>query len=101
MTEELQGVTPERPARRTPGMPWAAWDTPLPPPVRTRALLADFFGAGLRPSQPVAVNDVMLPPSRLPAAAREALAEAAGGDQVHDDRPSRLRRAGGKSTTDL
>ena len=101
MTEHPQGVMPERPARRSPGMPWAAWGQPLPLPERTRTLLAEFLGAGLRPSPPVPVSDVVLPPSRLPAAARRALAAAAGDDQVHDDRPSRLRRAGGKSTTDL
>ncbi len=92
---------PERPARRSPGMPWAAWGEPVPLPDQTRALLAGFLGADLRPSPSVAEQDVALPPSRLPAAARGALASAVGGGQVHDDRAARLRCAGGKSTTDL
>ncbi len=101
MTEYLQGATPERPARRSPGMPWASWGQPQPLPERTRALLAEFLGADLRPSPRAAEDEAIVPPSRLPAAARQALAAAAGADQVHEDRAARLRRAGGKSTTDL
>jgi alkyldihydroxyacetonephosphate synthase len=101
MTEHSQRVMPERPARRAPGMPWAAWDEPLPLPDQIRELLAGFLGADLRPTLRVAEQDVALPPSRLPAAARGALAAAVGGGQVHDDRAARLRCAGGKSTTDL
>ena len=101
MVEHSQGVTPERPARRSPGMPWAAWAPAAPLPGRIRELLAAFLGADLRPSPRVAEDDVVLPPSRLPAAARRALAAAAGADHVDDGRAARLRRAGGKSTTDL
>jgi alkyldihydroxyacetonephosphate synthase len=96
-----QSWQPERPARRSPGMPWAGWDQPQPLPPRTHALLAEFFGAGLRPAPPIAESDVVLPPSRLPDAARLALAEAAGAGQVREDRKTRLHRSGGKSTTDL
>jgi alkyldihydroxyacetonephosphate synthase len=91
----------ERPRRRTPEMPWAGWDEPQALPADTRALLADFLGAALRPSPSVPEAEVVLPPSRLPAAARQDFAAAVGDGQVHDGRTARLNRTGGKSTTDL
>jgi alkyldihydroxyacetonephosphate synthase len=93
--------SPERPAHRAEDMPWAGWDEPRPLPERTRVLLTEFLAAPLRPSPAVAESDVVLPPPRLSAVARQAFTEAAGPGQVHGDRSARLRRTGGKSTTDL
>jgi alkyldihydroxyacetonephosphate synthase len=94
-------VPPERPGRRVPDMPWAGWGDPLPLAAPTRALLAEFLGAALRPAPAVPEDDVVLPPSRLSPGALRAFAEAAGAGQVRADRSARLGRAGGRSTTDL
>ena len=91
----------ERPARRCPDMPWAGWDVPVALPGQVRTLLAEFLGTDLRPSPSVPEGDVVLAPSRLSADAVAAFTEAAGSGQVHTGRTARLRRAGGKSTTDL
>jgi alkyldihydroxyacetonephosphate synthase len=82
-------------------MPWAGWGEPRSIPAQARALLAEFLGADLRPAPAVPEDDVVLGPSRLPAAAVAAFAKAVGPGQVHQDRKVRLSRAGGKSTTDL
>ncbi|MGH3159322.1 MAG: FAD-binding oxidoreductase, partial [Streptosporangiaceae bacterium] len=91
----------ERPDRRCPDMPWAGWGDPVPLTAQVRGLLADFLGATLRPVPSVPQSDVVLAPSRLSPAALQAFAGAVSPDQVHRDRNARLRRAGGKSTTDL
>jgi alkyldihydroxyacetonephosphate synthase len=98
MTEHTE---PERPARRCPDMPWAGWGEPVPLPARARALLAEFLGADLHPAPAVPEDDVVPGPSRLSPAAVAAFGAAAGRAQVHQDRRARLRRVGGKSTTDL
>jgi alkyldihydroxyacetonephosphate synthase len=90
-----------RPARRVPGMPWAGWGDPAPLPPRARELLAQFLGADPRPVPAVPEDEVVLPPSRLSPAARQAFAAAVGPGQVHTGRSARLARTGGKSTTDL
>nr|WP_239520229.1 FAD-binding oxidoreductase [Blastococcus saxobsidens] len=54
-----------------------------------------------RATPPVPVEEIALAPSRLPEAARDALAALLGADNVRTDRESRLRRAGGKSYLDL
>jgi alkyldihydroxyacetonephosphate synthase len=95
------GAEAERPARRCADMPWAGWDEPVPLPGPVRTLLAEYLGADLRPTPSVPESDAVLAPSRLSADALAAFTEAAGPGQVHTDRSARLRRAGGKSTTDL
>src|ERR1700727_1551291 len=92
---------PERPGQRVDDMPWAGWGEPLSIPAATRSLLEGFLGATVTPPAPVAVEDVVLPPSRLSAAARSAFAEAVGAAHVEEGRPARLGRAGGKTTTGL
>ena len=54
-----------------------------------------------RSTPPVPVRDVTLAPSRLPSAARDALAALLGAEHVADDRAARLTHAGGKSYLDL
>jgi alkyldihydroxyacetonephosphate synthase len=80
-------------------MPWGGWGEPRPLPDRVRALLHEALGT-TTPGPGVPAAGVDLPPSRLPAAARSALAAAAGG-QLSEDRPARMLHTGGKSTTDL
>jgi alkyldihydroxyacetonephosphate synthase len=91
----------EIPRRRVPGLPWAGWSDPVPLSAPVRELLAGFIGRPLRPTPALAQDDVVIAPPRLPAAARQAFATAVGHGQVHEDRAARLRRAGGRSTTDL
>ncbi|WP_040337652.1 FAD-binding oxidoreductase [Candidatus Blastococcus massiliensis] len=70
-------------------------------PKAARRHLARELGWTPRRTPPVAVDDIRLTPSRLPDAARAALAGVVGEENVRTDRESRLRRAGGKSYLDL
>jgi alkyldihydroxyacetonephosphate synthase len=70
-------------------------------PKAARRYLARELGWSPRPTPPVAVTDIRLAPSRLSEAARLRLVAVLGADNVHTDRESRLRRAGGKSYLDL
>jgi alkyldihydroxyacetonephosphate synthase len=70
-------------------------------PKAARRYLGKELGWTPRHTPPVAVSDIRLAPSRLPEQTRAALAELLGEDNVHTDRESRLRRAGGKSYLDL
>jgi alkyldihydroxyacetonephosphate synthase len=70
-------------------------------PKAARKYLSRELGWTPRPTPPVAVDEIRLPPSRLPATTRTALVELLGRDNVRSDRETRLRRAGGKSYLDL
>ncbi|MCW2700354.1 MAG: FAD/FMN-containing dehydrogenase [Blastococcus sp.] len=70
-------------------------------PRTARRYLAKELGWSPRPTPPVAVADIRLGPSRLTEEARTALVDLLGAENVHTDRESRLRRAGGKSYLDL
>jgi alkyldihydroxyacetonephosphate synthase len=70
-------------------------------PKTARRYLARELGWTPRSTPPVAVDDIRLAPSRLPEAARAALVELLGEENVRTDREARLRRAGGKSYLDL
>jgi alkyldihydroxyacetonephosphate synthase len=70
-------------------------------PKAARRHLARELGWTPRSTPPVPVRDIELAPSRLPAAARTALVELLGEDNVADDRTTRLTHAGGKSYLDL
>ncbi|HEV7186286.1 MAG TPA: FAD-binding oxidoreductase, partial [Blastococcus sp.] len=70
-------------------------------PKVARRYLAKELGWTPRPTPPVAVADIAVAPSRLPEAARTRFVELLGEENVHTDRESRLRRAGGKSYLDL
>jgi alkyldihydroxyacetonephosphate synthase len=80
-------------------MPWGGWGEPRPLPDRVRALLHEVLGT-TAPGPGVPAAGVDLSPSRLPPAARSALAAAAAG-QLSEDRSARMLHTGGKSTTDL
>jgi alkyldihydroxyacetonephosphate synthase len=70
-------------------------------PKTARRYLARELGWTPRPTPPVAVEHIRVAPSRLPDAARTALVELLGEENVRTDRETRLRRAGGKSYLDL
>ena len=70
-------------------------------PKAARRYLTRELGWTPRATLPVAVSDIRLAPSRLPEDARTALVDLLGAENVHTDRESRLRRAGGKSYLDL
>ncbi|NEM05783.1 FAD-linked oxidase C-terminal domain-containing protein [Geodermatophilus normandii] len=70
-------------------------------PKAARRHLAKELGWEPRPTPPVAVGEIRLAPSRLPAEARGALVALLGEEHVRTDREARLRRAGGKSYLDL
>jgi alkyldihydroxyacetonephosphate synthase len=86
-------------------MRWWGWgeDGPaVPRPPAAETLLRDELGADpelRRP--PVAIEKVRLPDPDLPAAARERLVAAVGGENVRDDRETRIRHAVGRSYPDL
>ncbi len=83
-------------------MIWSGWDERREPlSDDQRQLLAQALQV-TRPHTPaVAESAVVLPPARLPDAARRALTAVVGGDAVRDDPATRLRHAGGRSTVDL
>jgi len=70
-------------------------------PKAARRYLTRELGWSPRATPPVPVGEISLTPSRLPDTARDALVELLGAENVHTDRESRLRRAGGKSYLDL
>ena len=86
-------------------MRWWGWgedgrSVALPPAAEE--LLSDELGAD--PSvrkPPVSIDEVALPDSGLPGAARERLAAAVGADNVRDDRTARIAHAVGRSYPDL
>jgi alkyldihydroxyacetonephosphate synthase len=86
-------------------MRWWGWGedghaVSLPPAAET--LLREELGedpAARRP--PVALAEVSLPDSRLPAAARERLVAAVGAEHVRDAREDRIGHAVGRSYPDL
>jgi alkyldihydroxyacetonephosphate synthase len=80
---------------------WARPDERVELPASVRALLVDGLGFAERPSPPVALADVALPPSRLAEPARAALAAVVGGEHVRTDRAARVRHCRGRSTADL
>jgi alkyldihydroxyacetonephosphate synthase len=85
-------------------MSWNAWGDPdraTELPASVRDLIASVLGSELRQAPARAEADLVLPPSALPGAAREALAAAVGAENVDASDGARVRRAGGKSTTDL
>lgn len=95
-TDEARGTTSTEPV-------WWGWGPavahdPLPESVR---LLLARLGIPSRPTPPVGLAEVRLPPARLPAAARDALAAIVGDRHVRGDDESRVRHCRGRSTTDL
>ncbi|MDT3438769.1 MULTISPECIES: FAD-binding oxidoreductase [unclassified Pseudofrankia] len=83
---------------------WWGWGSPderVELPGAVRALLVDGLGFAERPSPPVDLGAVELPPSGLPGPARGDLAAIVGAEHVRDDREIRIRHCRGRSTTDL
>ncbi|MGY1697233.1 FAD-binding oxidoreductase [Geodermatophilus sp. SYSU D00814] len=70
-------------------------------PRAARRHLARELGWTPRPTPPVAVDEIRLAPSRLPADVHAELVALLGEEHVRTDRDARLRRAGGRSYTDL
>jgi alkyldihydroxyacetonephosphate synthase len=71
-------------------------------PAHAPALLREWLGvSGAVVSRPVALADVRLPPSVVPAELRGELERVVGAAHVRDDHPARLLRAAGKSYLDL
>ncbi|WP_347058899.1 FAD-binding oxidoreductase [Blastococcus sp. HT6-30] len=70
-------------------------------PKAARRYLGRELGWEPRATPPAPVDAIRLAPCRLPEAARTALADLLGEDNVRTDRESRLRHAGGKSYLDL
>jgi alkyldihydroxyacetonephosphate synthase len=87
-----------------PPMKWNAWGDPAaakPLSEGIRSLLKQALG--VQDSEVVApgIDEVVVRPSALPAADRDALAAIVGAEFVLDDDRARLLHAGGKSTLDL
>ena len=86
-------------------MRWWGWGEDghvVPIPDAAAALLREVLGTdGSIRRRPVALDQVRLPEPRLPAAARERLAEAVGTEHVREDREARVAHATGRSYPDL
>jgi alkyldihydroxyacetonephosphate synthase len=84
---------------------WWGWGEDghvVPIPDAAAALLREVLGTdGSIRRRPVALDQVRLPEPRLPAAAREQLAEAVGAEHVREDREARVAHATGRSYPDL
>ncbi len=85
-------------------MLWSGWGdparaTPLPEPVV--GLLRDLLGVKPVEAPPLALDEIVPPESRLPGAARDALAAAVGAEHMRTDAETRVRHTRGKSTPDL
>jgi alkyldihydroxyacetonephosphate synthase len=83
---------------------WWGWGDEahaLPLPATAEELLRSELGVPAVPSPRVALEDVRLPDSGLPAQARERLVEVVGAGHVLDDRETRVTHAAGKSYPDL
>jgi alkyldihydroxyacetonephosphate synthase len=86
-------------------MLWSGWGDPAratPLPDSVTGLLHDLLGVEPGGAQPVALEEIHVPPAPLTDAARRALL-AAVGDAAHlrTDAASRIRHTRGKSTPDL
>jgi alkyldihydroxyacetonephosphate synthase len=85
-------------------MKWWGWGDPGQRP-KLPDHAADFLrreiGLAQQRRRPVALEDVRLPDSRLPARARELLEDRLGGNAIRDDRRARVLHAAGKSYPDL
>ncbi len=95
-TDEVRRAGPTEPV-------WWGWGPASehePLPDEARGLLARL-GIPVRPTAPVPLAQVRLPPARLPAAARDALAAIVGSGHVHTHDEARIRHCRGRSTTDL
>ncbi|OAA26054.1 alkyldihydroxyacetonephosphate synthase [Frankia sp. EI5c] len=79
---------------------WGAAEKHHPLPAAIRDLLG-ALGIPARPSPPVKLADVLLPPARLPVRVMIELRALVGGEHVLDDRESRVRHCRGRSTVDL
>ncbi|MGY1702102.1 FAD-binding oxidoreductase [Geodermatophilus sp. SYSU D00766] len=84
-----------------PGSASEAPDLAAALPRAARRHLARELGWTPRPTPPVAVDEIRLAPSRLPADVHAELVALLGEEHVRTDRDARLRRAGGRSYTDL
>ncbi len=83
-------------------MIWSGWDDGYQPLADDlRALLQATLQVTRPQTPPVAESATTMRPARLPPAARQALVAIVGAAEIRDDSPTRLRHAGGKSTTDL
>jgi alkyldihydroxyacetonephosphate synthase len=90
-----------KPATAIEAVPWTAWGASQPELSRpARRFLRRELG-DLRPAKPVALADVTLPASGLPASAVRRFAVAVGEQHVRTDAEARLRHAGGQSYVDL
>jgi len=89
---------------RVPYMRWSGWGAAgeeQPLSDARRELVRGALGVE-RDGLPVpSLEDIELAPSRLPDAARDALADVVGVEQLLDDHESRVIHAFGKSTPDL
>ncbi|MCW2999702.1 MAG: Alkylglycerone-phosphate synthase [Solirubrobacterales bacterium] len=91
-------------AAPTPRQRWWGWGTDGhdgPLPDGAAALLKKELGDGGERTEPVALEDVVLPPASLPAAARDALVAVVGAAFVTDEHAQRVSHAAGRSYPDL
>lgn len=100
MTEAQEPAAPQH-AEHAPGPPWWGWGPARALPDDVRTLLRETLGASGAARPRVAESEVRMREPALPDAARTAFTAAVGAANVRDDRATRLRHAGGKSTTDL
>ncbi len=88
----------------SPAMRWWGWGDPARPPAlgeHALAFLREHIGVREHPRPPVALGEVRLDPSALPACAESALRELLGEMGVRTDHGDRVLHAAGKGYPDL
>jgi alkyldihydroxyacetonephosphate synthase len=93
-----------RPSDPAPELSWWGWGDPAQVPVlpeSVQQLLRDGLGVREPGRRVGSVDEVALPPVRLPAGLAEQLGAVVGPANASSEPEARLRHAGGKSTIDL
>lgn len=111
MAERASRTEPVRPAGpasplgpASPTMRWWGWGDPAHPPalpVHALDFLRETVGIAARPRPPVALEQVSIAATALPAATAAALREIVGAEGFRDDHAERVLHAAGKGYPDL
>ena len=104
MTESPNPLDSLHPSALPGDLAWWGWGEPgerVALPAAVRALLVDGLGFAERPSPPVELAAVTVPPSGLSDAPRAALVAVVGAEHLRDDDETRIRHCRGRSTPDL
>jgi len=92
------------PTEAYPEMSWCGWGDPAQVPSlpeRVRGLLADALGVREPAGRRASLEEIELPPARLPGVVSSELRGVVGQEHAREDREARIRHTRGRSTLDL